>query len=224
MGLDPISWAAIGLVVAGTGVKAYSEVQAGKASQAISNYNADVTQQAADYNADLTTATAAANAAKIQQAADYNATLAGQNAGVALKDSAIMANLQRVNNQRLMGSQRARIAASGVVGDTGSPLLVQAAQAGFLEMRALETERQGALMATNIANQSSMDSWKAGEEISLTKWQAAEQAKMERWSGQSQATLDRMQGSAARRAGNLNAFGTILSGAGKAVGSYYGIT
>lgn len=88
---------------------------------------------------------------------NYNAALADQNAQVTQRDAAIQANWQRHENERIKSKQRAAFAANGFVGDTGSPLLTQVAQAGYLEMGALETERQGNIKAGQYAQQSVLD-------------------------------------------------------------------
>ncbi len=93
---------------------------------------------------------------------DYNAKLAELNAQVAQRDGALQANVVRQQNQRLMARQRAAFAANGVVGETGSPLIVEAQQAGYLEMGALETERQGTLQAGRYYQQSVLDRMQGG--------------------------------------------------------------
>lgn len=126
MGLDPVSWAVIGVGASllGTGVSAYSSYQQGKSAQSLNN---------------------------------YNAALDEQNAVVAQRDAAIIANQQRTQNARIQAKQRAAFAANGVVGDTGSPLLVEAATAGNLEMGALETQRQGNIRAGQYRQQAELD-------------------------------------------------------------------
>lgn len=122
-----------------------------------------------------------------QRINEYNARVAEQAALDKERDGKIIANATRANNERIQSRQRALFAKSGVVGGTGSPLMVMAEQAAQLEMGALDAER-------TASNESS--------------------------SLRTQAVLDRMAGKAARKAGALNAAGTILSGAGQA-GSMY---
>ena len=245
MGLVPLAIASIVASTAGAGVAAYSQNQAGKAQQSLANYNADVTKTAADYNADvitrtadynatLTTQTADANANRVLRAADYNARVNEQNAGVALEDSAVLANLQRTNNAHVLAAQRAKIGASGVVAGTGSPLLLEAAQAGYAEMAALQTERAGQVRSQAFSQEALTQRWQAGEDASAMRtqaandaaamrWQAGNQSAMTRYTGKSQSTLDVMGGSAARAAGSLGATATLIQGAGKTAGSIYGI-
>lgn len=102
-------------------------------------------------------------AGKSQQALNnYNASLASQQSMVAGRDAAVEANQVRAQNTRVRAKQRAAFAASGVIGETGSPLLVQSEQAGYLEMGALETERQGNIRAGQYAQQSVLDRMAGG--------------------------------------------------------------
>lgn len=201
---------AVALSAVGTGISAWSAVDAGKAAQGLGNYNAATGQQAADYNADLGITTADANASRILAAADFNATVDAQNAHTARRDSLADAGNVRFNNRRVMASQRAKMAAGGVVGDAGSPLMVQTAQAGLLEMRAMEAELSGQRRATQFEQAGATELWQAGEQAKVTRWQAGEEAKMTRWAGGRQAALDVMQGASAKRAGYLNATASLV--------------
>lgn len=244
MGLETLALVAIGASAAGAGVSAYSQYQAGKAQQGLSNYNAAVTQQAADYNADvitktadynaeLTTSTADANAARIGKTADYNARVNELNAHTQLIDAATLANIQRLNTAHLLATQRARYGSSGVVGGTGSPLMVEVAQAGYAEMAALQTEHAGISRSQALMQEGGLTRWQGESDAATLKaqalndsnamrWQAINQANQTRFAGGNQATLDVMGGNAARTAGGLGATGTILQGAGRGVSQYYG--
>jgi hypothetical protein len=190
------------IVAAGAGYSAYSQNAAGKAQQTLSNYNASITEQAGEYNAQA-----------IEQSAAYNASLARLEARTTAIEGMAQAGIIRSQGRRLQGTQRARMGSSGVVVGTGSPLAVEVAQAGFVEMRALEAQRQAGNKSNMIAN--SVD-------VELAKAKLA--AGSERWSAASQAALDRMGGNAARSAGRMNATATILQGAGKVAGGYYGMS
>lgn len=108
----------------GTGVSAYNQYQAGKAQQALNNYNAQVNEQVAADTA---------------------------------RDARIKANAQRAENERLKARQRALYAKAGVVLGTGTPLLTQVAQAGELEMAALEVETAGNVEAARLRTQAVLD-------------------------------------------------------------------
>lgn len=110
--------------LAGTGVSAYSAIQAGKAQQSLNN---------------------------------YNAALSDQSAMDAARDSRIKANAQRAQAEKIKARQRALYAKAGVVSATGTPLLVQVAQAGELEMAALEQEQAGNAEAARLRSQAVLD-------------------------------------------------------------------
>jgi len=88
---------------------------------------------------------------------NYNAQLAEQNANTAQRDASIQANAVRQRNAFLAARQRTAYAKAGVVGDTGSPLTVEAEQAGYLEMGALDTQRTGDIQAANLRQQATLD-------------------------------------------------------------------
>ena len=87
---------------------------------------------------------------------NYNAALAEQDAMVKERDGRLLANAQRAQNQRLLARQRSLYAKSGV-DMTATPLLVEAEQAGQLEMAALEVERQGTIAAGQSRQQAVID-------------------------------------------------------------------
>mgnify|MGYP006982876099 CR=1 FL=1 len=87
---------------------------------------------------------------------DYNAKLANQDAMVRERDGRILANAQRDQNRRLLAKQRALYGAAGV-DMTGTPLLVEAEQAGQLEMAALEVERTASIEAGRYRQQAVID-------------------------------------------------------------------
>lgn len=92
-----------------------------------------------------------------QRLNNYNAAVNDQAALDRQRDARIAANAQRAQAQRLMARQRSLWAKAGVVGSTGTPLLVQAEQAGELELAALETERTGNVQAGQLRQQAVLD-------------------------------------------------------------------
>lgn len=92
-----------------------------------------------------------------QELNNYNAMLEEQNAATQARDAAISANQTRRQNARILSTQRAVFAANGVVGDSGSPLLEEANQAGYLEMGALEVERQGNIASAQSRQRAVLD-------------------------------------------------------------------
>jgi hypothetical protein len=210
--------------VVGSGVAAYGSYQQGKAAKSLNDYNADVTQQAANYNADQILATAEHNAALTLKIADANAAIAENNARTAISDSLAAASGIRYNNRRMLASNRAATAASGVVVGTGSPLIAEVHNVGMLEMRALEAQRIGQVRSAELLHSAALERWQAGESAKTERWQAESEANMTRWGGKQQANLDRMQGKSARRAGNIGAVSTILQGVGNAYAGYKGLS
>ena len=80
--------------------------------------------------------------------ADYNAKLEEQAALQADLEGRENLRRSRSNNKSILSSQRAKIAASGVVLE-GSPLEILAANAGKLEQQALDQERQARIASRN---------------------------------------------------------------------------
>lgn len=97
-------------------------------------------------------------AGKAQQSLNnYNAAVNDQAALDAARDGKILANQQRQKNEAIKARQRALYAKAGVVTATGSPLMVQVAQAGELEMGALESEQQANVKAAQLRQQAQLD-------------------------------------------------------------------
>lgn len=80
-------------------------------------------------------------ARQTQQAADINAALQEAQADQADLEARENINRLRREARRYTGNQRARIAASGVVGSEGSPLDALVETAGAMELRALDEAR-----------------------------------------------------------------------------------
>lgn len=80
-----------------------------------------------------------------QALARYNAQQQqGQNQ-YALQASAAKSLAERTQNEKILAQQEGAYAASGVVVNSGSPLLVKTKQAALLERKALLTDYQGAI-------------------------------------------------------------------------------
>jgi hypothetical protein len=206
----------------GAGVSAYGQYQAGKSQQALNNYNASLTEQTAGFNADRILENAELNSALALKVGEANAAIAENNAKTAIADSIAAAHGMRYTNKAMLGANRARVGASGVVVGTGSPLLAEVANAGRLEMRALEAERLGAIRAANLNHAAALERWESGESSKEELRRGKIEADMTRYGARQQATLDRMAGKSAARAGRFGAASTILQGAGNAAMGYYG--
>jgi hypothetical protein len=109
-----VAIAAAATSLVGTGISVYGQLQAGKAANALANYNANQEQI---------------------------------NAQAAMRDADVRANAIRERNRLTEARQRAAYGASGVTGDTGSPLQVEMWTHQQNEMHALEVERQGTIEA-----------------------------------------------------------------------------
>ncbi len=88
---------------------------------------------------------------------DFNANVNEQAALDKSRDARILANAQRAKGERLKARQRVLLAKSGVAMDTGSPLMLQAQQAGELELAALDVERSGNVEAARLRNEAIVD-------------------------------------------------------------------
>ena len=70
-----------------------------------------------------------------------------------LKLSAVKSLAEREQNQKILATQEAMFAASGVVTNTGSPLSTEVRQAALLERRAVNTDYEGTMAARYGASQ-----------------------------------------------------------------------
>lgn len=153
----PLAQAVIGMKAAGGALAAISSVASGAAEAKASNYNARLTEAAADQ----------------QRAEDIE-----------------QARRDRVAGRRFMGQQRARAAGSGVLLSSGSPLESEIYNAGQIELRALDAERA---------------------------------SRLRKQQGYAKAASLRFQGRAARRAGIISGFGSLLSTGADVGGSVYNL-
>ena len=160
-----IAIAALTTAVAGTAVSAYGQYSAAKAANEQADYQAKV---------------AANNAATAEMEAQYAEQQGQRNAEAQRRKTAIM-----------IGSQRARMGASGAVVDSGS----------FLDLT-LDTAKQGELDAMALLNEGKMEAWRA--RVQGTNYQA-------------QSNLYK----SSKTNPYLAAGGTLLSGAGQAGMNYY---
>lgn len=128
------------------------------------------------------------------QVADMNAKISERQARDAVERGAIEEQQQRMKTSQIIGKQKAAMAANGVDLKFGSPLdtLVDTATMG--ELDAL-TIRANTYREERDIRQQGLNS-------------------------QSQAGLLRAEGAAAKSAGFMNAFGTILGGGSKAYSNY----
>lgn len=77
--------------------------------------------------------------------ARYNAAQQQAQDQYQLTAAAAKSSAQRAQNAKILAQQEGEFAASGVVTNTGSPLTVESNQAKLLELRALDTDYEGAM-------------------------------------------------------------------------------
>lgn len=77
--------------------------------------------------------------------ARYNAAQQQAQNQALLQQNAAKSLAEREQNQKLLATQEAAYAASGVVTNSGSPLTVETKQAAYLERKALNTDYEGTL-------------------------------------------------------------------------------
>jgi len=92
-----------------------------------------------------------------QRINEYNAKVNEQDAANRERDGRMLANAQRARSQKILATQRTLYAKGGVVGETGSPLMVMAEQAGQLEMAALDVGRTANAEAGRLKTQAVLD-------------------------------------------------------------------
>jgi hypothetical protein len=170
MGIDPgtLALVSLGTTLLGTGVQAYGQYTVAKAANAQADYQAKV---------------AANNAATAEMEAKFAEQQGERNAEAQRRKTAIM-----------IGSQRARMGASGAVVDSGS----------FLDLT-LDTAKQGELDAKALLNEGRMQAWRS--RVQGTNLMA-------------QSNLYK----SSKTNPFLAAGGTLLEGAGRAGFGYYQMT
>lgn len=104
--------------------------------------------------------------------AQYNAQMAEREAKLAERRGQLAAEAQRRSNDQLLARQRAGYAASGVVVDVGSPLLVQAQQAGYAEMAILQELETGGMESDAFNQQAVLDRYEGASAKSASRLNA----------------------------------------------------
>lgn len=96
-----------------------------------------------------------------EQAARYNNNLAQAEARNVEMESAEAIARQRIRNREGLASLRARMAASGTVSTTGTPLLLAGETAGRMEIEIADAARRANIQASSIRGQGRMGIWNA---------------------------------------------------------------
>jgi hypothetical protein len=169
---------AIATSLASAGMAFYGQQQQARAAQDMAAYNNAIHQQnyAVQKQQMEMQAQMAAMAAQQQQLAYENNAKMMENEAVRANQEAVRveqearerARRMRMENDKLLGAQRARYGASGVTSE-GSPLLVMAETAGALEMGVADELYKGELMArasrlegVAFTRKAEVERWQAG--------------------------------------------------------------
>lgn len=137
---------------------------------------------------------AAASAKYNAQVSDMNAKLAERSARDAVERGQVQEQQQRMKTSAIMGQQKAAMAANGVDLKFGSPLDTL-----------VDTATMGELDALTIRSNTAREERDTRQQANNLRGQAG---------------MYRAEGAAAKTAGYMDAFGTILGGGAKAYGNY----
>lgn len=226
--------------IAGAGVAAYGQYQQGQTQNAIASFNAR--QQ--EVNARNQTLALQAQAALKQQDARANFLLRSREAEARLanadaiekqalgQDAVNRVNLikRREDFSRMQATQRAQIAASGVVESSGTPLDLLAETAAKIQQDAEEQHYEGEVKRRTLFNEAANE--RLGGQLALagatldrdSSLAAAAlgdaTARGSYLAGMREAEITRLTGRAAARNANYQAGATLFSGVSSAAGYY----
>jgi hypothetical protein len=228
------------LTAVGAGIGAYSSYQSGKSQEIMANMNA--AQQERNARTQLISMQTQANLQKQQAEAEFYArsvesqarmnnatTIENQQLG---QDAINRVNLRKRREEaaQVQSTQRANIAASGLVESTGTPLDVLAETAETIQRDQEEQAYGFELQRRTIFREAQLE--RLGGQMALAG------ATLDRNSGLAAASLNqaaagaeyrgnmraaqitRAGGAYARQAGNIGAAATLFSGLGSAAGMY----
>lgn len=108
-------------------------------------------------SAALTAVSAIQQGQNAKKAAEYQATVQEQNAQRAQDIARINAQHRAIQDSATMASQRALLGGGGFEGNTGTPLLVQAATAGRAEQARLTVLNQGDAESIRLLSQAELN-------------------------------------------------------------------
>lgn len=189
--------------LAGTGMQLFSQIQAARQAAKIAEHNARV----AEANAQ-----AQANAAEIEAQQQLRlAELDRQDILLSEQAALYRAARQREQGERILGSARAIIAASGLMLE-GSPMAVLEETARQQEMDILASQYQARVQARAAGESATMREYAA----EVARYGGRERLRV----GRAQAGLVRAGGDDAERAGYLRAAGTAAQGLSQAAYLY----
>lgn len=224
--------ASLALTAVGAGVSAYGQYQQGQTQNAIAQFNAKQREkdtalqlQSMQVQAALQKQQAEANFAL--RSAEANARFSNADAmerNALAQDAVNRVNLRKRQEEfaRMQSTQRATIAASGIIETAGTPLDLLAETAGAIQRDAEEQHYVGEVQRRTIFSEAANE--RLGGKLALAgatldlKSGLAEASLREAAargaaaSGRAEANIIRMTGGAAAKAGTIGAVGTIFSG------------
>lgn len=110
---------------------------------------------------------------KAQKAmASYNKKLAENDAIAKMQETQAETARMRDQNRRLRAQQQAGYAKSGAVTTSGTPLLVQAEQAGLMELDVLQMQRSGKMASDASLAEAKMHKFKGKQAYRAGLWNA----------------------------------------------------
>jgi hypothetical protein len=239
----PFIPATVGLILTavGTGVSVYGSYQQSQAASAVASANAKIQEK----NTAMQVSSLQAQATIARQTATANFELQKNQAAARVSNAASLENRARIQEsidrvnidkqrdayQRLAATNRTRVATSGVVESTGTPLSIAAEFAGKVQRqledasygqrlnqqgiyREAAMERLGGKLALAGA---SLDSYSALAQANLTDASAT----MTAYTGQRQADITRLAGASQAQGLQFQALGNLFSGGAQVAGDIW---
>jgi len=211
-----MSWAVVAVSVvsaAGTAYSAYSSSEAQKRNASLGRASARAQAQIAGYQNDLNYKTAMAQS---QQSAD-NAKILHQFARSQEQQGNEQINRSYQNEQAANSQVEAAYGASGIAADTGSPLMVEAHNAGMAQLDRMDSAYKTNLAALDTDWKGTLQSYQSTVQAELAK-QYQYGADIAQWQGGSMADAAYNNAMTAANdtaiSGYISATGSLLSAAG----------
>lgn len=104
-----------------------------------------------------------------EQAAEYNNLLARREASNLEAETAESIKRRRIENRAGLADLRTRLASSGVLTTTGTPLLLQGEAAGRLELQIADAARSASMQAASLRAKGRMGLWEADQNTSAAR-------------------------------------------------------
>lgn len=104
-----------------------------------------------------------------EEAAEYNNKLARAEAANLEAETAEQIKRRRIENRAGLADLRTRLASSGVVTTTGTPLLLQGEAAGRLELQIADAARSASMQAASLRAKGRMGLWEADQMNSASR-------------------------------------------------------